>query len=142
VEKLTITGGASDFFIFNFASNGGISLSGSSKLVLNGVDADQILYNFAGAGSDISISADLSGTVLAPERDFTFHHAILTGAAFANDIWISSGASVIQDTYNGPGEPLPPPPTIPEPSSFIMLGLGSAAALLAGNKNNKFRPRI
>lgn len=122
VEILTLSGDATDFFIFNIA--GTFDLSGSSQIVLDGVSTDHVLYNLPGAGAEIFLTADIDGTVLAPERNFRFHGATLNGAAFARHINIGSGATMVQDTFDGPNPPPPPPGVVPEPGSLFLLGMG------------------
>lgn len=94
-QQLTITGGASDVFVFNVA--GGFNFS-SSQLILSGVNASNIIWNFPGAGGDIDIFKSVTvaaGTFLGPQRNMELDVATLHGAFIAGGtIKIHSAAQV------------------------------------------------
>ena len=71
-DNLTLNGTANDRFIFNIL--GGLTLTGSSSVVLTGgVTANDVAFNFIGGGSSISthVGNTISGILLAPQRDMT-----------------------------------------------------------------------
>lgn len=137
-RTLTLVGGANDYFIFKFADNGVIDLSGASEIDFNGATGNHILWYFSDAGPNLDwlSGVNLSGTVLAPNRKIRFHGDLIDGALIANFVDIGSSGDVTYNPFTPPpGEceeqgqcPPPPPngPVIPEPSSFLLLGLGLA----------------
>ncbi len=126
-KVLTLSGNATEFFILNIS--GDFDLSGSSGIVLaGGLDPSHVLLNVPTTGDIIvSASSTVTGTLLAPYRDFTLHGANLQGEVIANDIRITSGGQIVQDSFESPLPPPPQEPVIPEPSSLLLLGLGLAA---------------
>jgi hypothetical protein len=123
--NITLNGGANDFFIFDI--KGGLQLGGSASVVLSGgVTADHVVFNFlsaanGGDGSSLMthIGNTVQGTVLAVDRDITFHgiNGMVIGGG--NTLTLMSGATV-----NGI-------PFIPEvtPSSVIFGFLGLVVAV-------------
>src|SRR5262249_14354940 len=74
---LTIKGNSSDLFVIDIA--GGWSMGAGARIVLDGVDSDQVLFNMlktADGGSSRSVGASGnmagSGILLALNRDVTF----------------------------------------------------------------------
>lgn len=130
-RTLTLSGGASDYFIFQFGNDGVIDLSGSSELAFSGVLPNHILWYFSDAGPQLSWTAgvDISGTILAPNRDVRFHGDLISGTLIANFADFGSSGDIIYYPFTPPGvtpPPPPPAPVIPEPSSMLLLGLGLA----------------
>jgi len=83
-QTLTISGSASDIFIFNVT--GDYIFNGSQMVLSGGVTANHILWNFPTAGSDIQFFKPVAvafGTFLAPQRGFIQDHGDLEGAAIA-----------------------------------------------------------
>lgn len=127
-DVLTLTGTASDTFIFNIT--GGWSMSGSAVIVLNGISADQVLFNMlqtADGGTGAAVTASGSsvgfGTIEALDRNITFDTpgGSWTGRLFSDTtktIHLFSDATINQ-------------PPVPEPSSlsFALLALGAIATL-------------
>jgi len=113
---LTITGNANDKFVFNISGN----FSTNHVLVLNGVNASQILWNMTGASGNIfqtSGGNTLYGTFLATHGgDFQFSNLHLTGELIntAGHMEIVSGSQV----------------AVPEPGTLSLIGFGAFA--LAG----------
>ena len=66
--NLIISGGSSDTFIFNVTQ--GLQLDGGANIVLQGVPASNVLFNFPGSGDQIQTSgnAQTAGIYLAPNR--------------------------------------------------------------------------
>ena len=99
---LTITGNANDKFVFNISGN----FSTNHALVLNGVDASQLLWNLTGASGNIfqtSGGNTLYGTFLATHGgDFQFSNLHLTGQLIntAGHMEIVSGSFVCTGTRN------------------------------------------
>jgi len=137
-HKLVLSGSPTEYFIFNIT--GDFTLTGSSGiLVADGTQIDHVLFNILGDGDLVNITSGgagqvvdrgIYGTILAPDRDVRMHGRQI-GAIFGNDISIGSGSFFLQDTFDGPNtpetEPDPPPPgIIPEPGSFMLLGMGLA----------------
>jgi choice-of-anchor A domain-containing protein len=97
---LTLSGSASDFFVFNIT--GSYSQSGPSSVLLSGgVLAQNVLWNFIGSGQGAQIATGMNGvaqgTFLSPFRDFSITDTTLFGSVIADgDLKIGSQALVIQ----------------------------------------------
>ena len=93
---LTISGTASDTFVFNISG----CLNTNVKMTLNGVTAAQILFNFTGTSGNVfsTSGGDLSyGTYLATDGgNFQFSNLALTGELIntAGDVQLVSGSTV------------------------------------------------
>jgi hypothetical protein len=126
---LTLSGEASTTFIFDIS--GGWSMSGSGKIVLNGITPDEVLFNVTGTNQTVTASGSSvgSGILMALNSDITFDTpgGSWTGRLFSDGghtITLFSEAKVIQPTGGGG------PTAVPEPSSLAMvLGIGGLAGL-------------
>jgi hypothetical protein len=66
---LTLSGGPNDQFIFNIT--GGFQFDGGASIVLSGINASQVVFNFPGSGDQIQFSSgsyNTYGIFLAPNR--------------------------------------------------------------------------
>ena len=138
-DTLTLSGGAGDFFLFNVTN--GFTFNGSLIVLDGGLTSDHVLFNFSTTGTgDIDIFKDTAvayGTFLAPTRDVTLDKATLYGAVLSGEkIVVHSGAQLNFTPFSPP--PPPPPPEIPEPASFMLMGLG-LASLGFGHRRKKTR---
>ena len=94
-KTLTLVGGANDSFIVNVA--GGWILA-DSKIMLSGVTADHVVFNFATTGSAIDMykaTNVINGTFLAPYRSVIYHNpASFNGQIIAKNVTIHSDANL------------------------------------------------
>ena len=84
-KTITITGGASDGFIFNVTGAGPHVLN-NVQMVLNGVVSSQILWNVTALGTTVTAFKDpllLAGTWLVPDGSFLMDHGRLDGSVIA-----------------------------------------------------------
>jgi hypothetical protein len=93
---------------------GKFALSGGSKILVDGVQPNDVLYNVIGTGDAVQFSGGgggvnccntkVDGTLLAPKRQIQLSPGLVNGAVISGkDISIVSGASVR----------CPPPPPCP-----------------------------
>ncbi|CAB1274249.1 ice-binding family protein [Candidatus Nitrosacidococcus tergens] len=133
-KTLTLSGSATDEFIINVA--GDVSLSGSSAIILTGgLTADHVLFNVIGNFSD-SGSGTVAGTFLLPNGSFDISGSgVVNGSILAggnSKSSITGSATVNYVSYSGfisdnsnPNDPGDSSnPTVPEPSSLLMMLLG------------------
>jgi hypothetical protein len=119
-KTLTLSGSASDQFVFQLTSSGSdvLTLSGMT-MILNGVSADNILWNLTGLGGDVSITSGsvVFGTFLAPERDLVSDHGIVGGRI------IAGGSGSLLNIHSG--SQITTPSTVPDGGSTLaLLGVG------------------
>jgi hypothetical protein len=117
---LTLSGSANDVFIINVSGTFNFS---QSTMVLNGVNASNILFNLVGSpgGTDVlnKSTSTFYGFVLGPDRNITIHNPFpFDGRVYANTINIHSDAIITS---------LDPPAPVPEPAAFVLLGSGLLA---------------
>lgn len=127
--NITLKGNASDYFVVNVSGN--LSLTGTASLLLDGVTADHVMYNFTGGSSttpgtfNTHVGDVVNGTMLAPyynmNLDGTWNGELIGGIS---DISLLSGATVTQESFA-------PPSTTPEPPAGVLALIGSIGLGLA-----------
>jgi hypothetical protein len=75
-NNLTISGGASDTFIFNVP--GGLQLDGGANILLSGLSPGQVLFNFPGSSGQVQTSgkADTAGIFLDPLKQMQINGGV------------------------------------------------------------------
>ncbi|MDX2225077.1 MAG: hypothetical protein SFV21_20135 [Rhodospirillaceae bacterium] len=129
-DTFTITGGANDVFVFNVAGNWDYD---NSQIVLNGVNANNVFFNFLSAAAEIAIGKAgtvFQGTILAPQGSIDYHNpASFTGRIIGLDINLHSDFNIA-----APFDP-PPPPSVPAPGSLVLFALGLLGLLVARSRH-------
>lgn len=120
-HSLTLKGNADDVFIVN-VDYFGFMLGGGAAIVLDGVRAENLLFNMHGALNDghVNVAAGtMQGTYIAPDAYMQLGDGLhLDGVRF-----LGAGISGNLQTVQGiSGET--PPVQLPEPSALLLLGLG------------------
>jgi hypothetical protein len=120
---LTITGTASDTFVFNVSG----TFSTNEVMTLDGVSASQILWNFTGTSGNVFQTSGgdvVYGTFLATDGgNFQFSNLDLTGQLINTDGHIQDVSGSEIPTF----VPFSPPATpVPEPASMILFGTALA----------------
>jgi hypothetical protein len=124
--KLTLSGTANDFFLFNVSN----AISTNQPMTLSGgVTPDHILFNLTGTGTVAvfqTSGGDVSyGTYLATNGGkFQFSNLVLTGRLIniGGDVQLVSGSSI---------------PAVPEPGTFALVSIG--AIVLGAFKKSRSR---
>ncbi len=124
-KLLTINGdGSGDPVVFNFAFSSNVNLGGD--VTLNGLNDDQVLFNFTSSGKNVSLNNNASsfptlafqGIILAPNDVILLTNANLDGRVFGGD---SSDMQIVSGTT------IKAPGVVPEPATLTLLGSGILA---------------
>ncbi len=124
-KLLTINGdGSGDPVVFNFSFNNNVNLGGD--VTLNGLNDDQVLFNFTSSGKNVSLNNNASsfptlsfqGIILAPNDVISLTNANLDGRVFGGD---SSDMQIVSGTT------IKAPGVVPEPATLTLLGSGILA---------------
>ena len=125
-KMLTINGNGHDV-VLNFGFNSNVNLGGD--VTLNGLNPDQVLWNFDTTGKNISLNNNASsfpiplmfqGIILAPNDVISLTNANLFGRVFGGD---SSDMQIVSGTT-----------ILPEPSSVVILSAALLGLIVAAKK--------
>ena len=125
---ITISGNASDTFVFNISG----TFNTNRTMTLSGVSASQIIFNFTGTSGNVlqtSGGNQLYGTFLAADGgNFQFSELNLTGALYNSQggMQFVSGSTIPTFTAFTGGTSNQQVST-PEPASLTVMGAGLAA---------------
>jgi hypothetical protein len=118
-KSLTLKGSGNDVFIVN-VDYFGFMLGGGAAIILDGVSADNVLFNMHGVLNQghVNVAAGtMQGTYIAPDAYMQLGDGLnLDGVRFL-------GAGISGNLQNVYGI-TPPPTNVPEPSVLMLLGLG------------------
>jgi choice-of-anchor A domain-containing protein len=129
--SLTISGSASDYFVFNITGDYSISGEGTMHLT-GGITQSNILWNFVGGGNTPNLTGHgtFYGTYLAPNRAFGITDSTLYGSIISQgDLKITSKALVINPT------------AVPE-VSFSAVWIGFAGLICAFHVRRKWKKGV
>ncbi|MFC3116001.1 PEP-CTERM sorting domain-containing protein [Cellvibrio fontiphilus] len=120
-HSLTLKGNADDVFIVN-VDYFGFMLGGGAAIVLDGIKAENLLFNMHGAlnAGHVNVAAgSMQGTYIAPDAYMQLGDGLnLDGVRF-----LGAGISGNLQTVQGfPGDQ--PPAVVPEPSVLLLFGFG------------------
>lgn len=139
--SLTLHGSSTDQFVINVGS-GGLSMGGGASIVLDGVNASNVLFNVTGTNTNFNVgAASLQGTFLGANTNVKMmlgDGLTLNGARF-----LSNGIQANLQTMCGIGQTQPPcdggtpPVPVPEPSGLPFLAVGAALIGYLGYRRRK-----
>lgn len=124
-DTFTINGGANDVFVFNV---GGDWDYDNSQIVLNGVLADNVIFNFTTAAKILigKDGTDFQGTILAPTGIVDYHNpANFDGRIIAFDIDLHSDFNIAVPTGSI---------QVPEPGALALFGAGLLGMILSRHR--------
>lgn len=128
-EMLTLSGDADDMFVVNISE--GLMLGSGAKILLDGLSADNVLFNFTG-GNYIEYVAfggsELSGTFIGADMFFQ-----MGDGAILNNTRFLMGGTIANVQVVKPGEP---PVSIPTPASAFLMLFALLGLTLARRKSN------
>ena len=118
-NSLTLQGDADDVFIIN-VDYFGFMLGGGASIILDGLSAENVLFNMHGALNDghVNVAAgSMQGTYISPDAYMQLGDGLsLDGVRF-----LGAGISGnLQDVYGF----TPPQVSVTEPSMLLLIGLG------------------
>lgn len=113
-NSFTINGNASSQILINVF--GGIATAQNFGFTLNGVTANNVLFNFVNAGSLSISSVGIQGSILAPTASVSFVNGNINGTMVAANL-----------TGNGEFHNFPSAAPVPEPATLTALALGGLA---------------
>lgn len=144
-RAITLSGTSSDIFVLRIAGN--FTMAGSAGIVLGAnVSASRVLIVFTGTGTTINIGINatrsINGTLLAPSASTNWQIAsgnfdgeIITGTPASG-----GGVYINLNNVNLTVNPFRP---VPEPSSIVLAGVGSAGLVsLAWSKRKRWRNAV
>jgi hypothetical protein len=128
-QTLTLNGPAGSEFIIN--DSGNLTLNSGQILLAGGVTNTDVVINDTATGNAISASGGgnasvVNGIILAPNSGIAFSPGLVNGEVIAggSTIHFVSGAGVNQPSI----------PTVPEPSTYLLMASGLAALVWLGRK--------
>jgi hypothetical protein len=146
---LTISGNSDDLFVINVTGTSRSTLN--NNIILNGVTADQVLWNFTGNTNNSTeivrtnngSLVTLNGVFYVPADTWNFNTSVNLGGTGAGQGMrlIGSGnssfASVIGGsvTMNAPADIATRAPRAPEPSTYLLMGAGLGALIWLRSRN-------
>jgi choice-of-anchor A domain-containing protein len=137
-NSLTLKGSASDVFIVN-VDYFGFMLGGGAAIILDGVSAENVLFNMHGAlnNGHVNVAAGtMKGTYIAPDAYMQLGDGLdLDGVRF-----LAAGISGNLQTVHGFPDSTPPvvPPTVvSEPSILLLFGMGLLGLGMARTRSKK-----
>ena len=146
-KGLTLSGGASDRFIFVFTGSDAtsahqVTLSGMTMTLVGGVVANNILWDLNGGGGNVVISsgATVDGTFLAPFRSITVDNATINGRVIGGGSPNPTDGSLNFLSIHSSSQ-INAPAAVPEPSSMLLLGTALAALVGSRKKGHRERPQ-
>lgn len=120
-HSLTLKGNAGDMFVVNVGA-GGFMLGGGAAIILEGISADNVLFNMYGILNEghVNVAAGtMKGTYIAPDAYMQLGDGLnLEGVRFLA-AGISGNLQTVQGIPNGQ-----PPVVVFEPSALLLLGVG------------------
>jgi hypothetical protein len=126
---LTINGAANETFVFKVSN--GVSFLNASRMVLNGVDASQVVFIVAGGNVTVSGASSAAGTFVGQNGNMSVSGASLVHGALvsAKNISVTGASTVNADAFVAPS-PLtthaPEMPTVVTAALACVLLLGGA----------------
>jgi hypothetical protein len=91
---ITLSGGASDYFVINIT--GGFTMGGSGAIKTSGVSSSHVLVNVVGTGTDVTsqIGNMVNGTLLVLSRNVIFHGVTGQVICGGSEVKLMSSAQV------------------------------------------------
>jgi hypothetical protein len=126
-ETLTLQGTAADAFVINVPDAADFEMIGSSQIrVSGGLLPQNVLFNLLDTGTGYDVIGNrIDGVILSPFAEFGAS-GLIFGEIIASDVQLHSGASVT-NTF------------VPIPPTAVLLGSGLLGLGLLGGRKHWFR---